>query len=126
MVLVPFNLRQHSLCLGQPEDHAHSVVQLDGSGQFGASWLPMADLGVEGAEDAVAVSQERAHAELLGQREGLAVMGFSGLGLRKFALRSNLAEEAQDPCLLASKVALGGERQGTPGELNRLFSSSNQ
>jgi hypothetical protein len=72
------------------------------------------------------VGHEGAHAELLGQREGLAVIVFSGRDLRGVALRSDLAEEAQDPGLLASKVALGGKPEGTLGKLDRLLSSRGQ
>jgi hypothetical protein len=40
------------------------------------------------------VRHERAHACLLGQRKGLAVVGFSLLALRGIAPRRNVVEEA--------------------------------
>src|SRR5437667_120939 len=56
------HLRQHGLDLGQPERHRHSTVQRQRGGEFGARLLPLAGLGVEGTEAAVAVRLERAHA----------------------------------------------------------------
>ena len=73
-----------SVC-GQPERHVHGPVQLDGGGQLGAGLLPLAGRGIQRAEAAVAVGLERAHAQLLGQGEGLAVVGFGRLDLRGIA-----------------------------------------
>jgi hypothetical protein len=41
----------------------------------------------------MAVGLERAHAQFLGQSEGLAVEGFDQFGLWGLALRRNVAEE---------------------------------
>ena len=60
----------------------HGTVQVDGGGECGTGRLPLAGLGVQRAEAAVAVGLERAHAQLLGQGEGLAVVGVGRLGLR--------------------------------------------
>ena len=49
---------------------------------------------IQSAEAAVAVGLERAHAQLLGQGEGLAVVGFGQLGLWGLALHRNVAKEA--------------------------------
>ena len=43
----------------------------------------------------MAVGLERAHAEFLGEGEGLLVVGFGLLALRGLTLRRNVAEEAQ-------------------------------
>ncbi len=43
---------------------------------------------------------ERAHAQRLGQGQGLAVVGFGLIGFRGLALRCNVAEEAQGTRLL--------------------------
>jgi hypothetical protein len=51
-------------------------------------------LSVEPPEAEVAVGHERAHAECLGQGEGLAVVGFGLIVLRGLTPRRNLAEEA--------------------------------
>ena len=50
-------------------------------------------LAIQGAEATVTVGLERAHAERLGQGEGLAVVGFSGLDLWGIVTRMELAEE---------------------------------
>ena len=49
---------------------------------------------------------ERAHTQLLGQGEGLAVGGFGQLNLRRIALRVDDAEQPQGPRLLASPLQL--------------------
>ena len=54
---------------------------VDGSGQRGAGLLPLAGLAIQRAEAAVAVGHERAHAEFLGQGEGLLVVGFGLRGI---------------------------------------------
>jgi hypothetical protein len=70
-------LRERRLRLGEPEGHVHGAVQRDGSGQLSLGLLPLASRGVQGAEAAVAVGLERAHAQLLGQGQGLLVVRFS-------------------------------------------------
>ena len=60
--------------LRQPEGHLHVAVERDGGGQGGASLLPLAGGGVQGAEAQVTVRLEWAHAECVGQGEGLLVV----------------------------------------------------
>jgi hypothetical protein len=59
---------------------------------------------------------ERAHAECLGQRESLTVVMFGRLNLRGVLVAVNIAEEAQDPCLVAALVVLASKLEGTLGE----------
>ena len=66
---------------GQPEGHVHGAVQLDGGRQLGAGLFLPADLGIQVPRPQVAVGLERAHAEFLGQGEGLLVVGFGLLGI---------------------------------------------
>jgi hypothetical protein len=87
-------VRQRRLRLGQPERHLHGAVQLDGGGQFGTGLFRPADLGIQGTEAAAEMGQERAYAEFRGQSEGLAVVVFGLVALRRMALRCNLTEEA--------------------------------
>ena len=74
-------------------------------------------LAIQGAEAEVAVGQERAHAEFLGQGEGLA-----GSGLRPAStsggsrMRGNLAEEAQG-------IGLGGRVPGVHGQASSACSA---
>ena len=109
--MITLYLRQRRLRLGQPEGHVHGTIQVDGGGEFSAGLLLLAGLGIQRAEAPVAVGLERAHAELLGQGEGLAVVGFGLLDLRGIALRRNLAEEPQGICLVAMFLVLAGSRR---------------
>jgi hypothetical protein len=63
------HLCQYCLYLGPPEAHVHSVVQVDGSGERSTSLLRPSYRATQGAEAAVAVGLEQAHAQLLGQGE---------------------------------------------------------
>ena len=83
-------------------------------------------LAVQLPEAEVAVGLERAHAELLGQGEGLAVVGFGLVALRRLAPRRNVAEEAQGIRLVAPFLVRTGERQRTLGEGVRLLQAAGQ
>ena len=74
----------------------------------------------------MAVGQERAHAEFVGQGEGLAGSGLRPARLRGIALRGNLAEEAQGIRLVAAFLVLTGERQRALGEGVRLLQVASQ
>ncbi len=101
----------------------YSSMAVDSSARACSRWP---SLGIQGAEAAVAVGLERAHAEFLGQGEGLAVVGFGLLDLRGLALRRNLAEEAQGIRLVATFLVLTGERQRPLGEGVRLLQAASQ
>ena len=68
----PFRLRQRLLRWRQPERHVHRTVDRNSGRESSASLLPLADCGIQRPEAAVAVRLERAHPQLVGQREGLA------------------------------------------------------
>ena len=74
----------------------------------------------------MAVGLERAHAEFLGQGEGLAVVIFSLIALRRLAPRRDLAQEAQGIRLVAAFLALTGERQRALGEGVCLLQAAGQ
>ena len=69
---------------------------------------------------------ERAHAELVGQGEGLLVVVFGRVALRRLTPRRNVAEEAQGIRLVAPFLVLMGERQRTLGEGVRLLQAAGQ
>jgi hypothetical protein len=105
------HLRQRSLCLGQPKRHFHGPIQLKGGGQFSMGLSAASKLGTEFPSAEVAVGNQRAHLQLLGQGEGLAVV-ISGLhALWRLAPRRNVAEETQGIRLVAPFLVLTGERQ---------------
>jgi hypothetical protein len=57
------------------------------------------------------VGLERAHAEFLGQGEGLLVVGFCLFNLWRHAPCRNVTEEAQGIRLVATFLVLTGKRQ---------------
>src|SRR5262249_19067712 len=116
--------RQHCLGLGQPERHLHGLIEVDRRRQRGTGLLPMAGHGGQHAEALVAVGLERAHAQLLGQGEGLAVMGSGPLALRGIAMRGNVAEETHGVRLVAAFLVLMAKRQGALGESMSLLQPS--
>ena len=94
--------------------------------QLSAGLLPLADLGIQRAEAEVAVGLERAHAEFLGQGEGLPVVMFGRLDLRGVLMGGDLPEEPQGPRLVAPLLMGTGEVEGTPSELDRLLHAAGQ
>jgi hypothetical protein len=85
----------------QPEGHLHGTVQLDGGGQLGSRLLPHDRLSVEDAETQVAMGLKRAHAQCLGQGEGLAVVV---LALWSDVITSNRAAEASSKAYAAKHL----------------------
>ena len=83
--------------------------------------LPLAGLGVESAETQVAMGLKRAHADRLGQGEGLAVVIFSRLDLRGSALGRDVAEESQGIRLIAPLLLGSCDLEGLLAELHRLL-----
>src|SRR5207245_873825 len=74
-----FNSPKRRLCLLQPKAHVHLSVHRDGGGQVFPCLRSIACTPVERAEAEVAVGDERAHAELVGPREGPPVVLSGGL-----------------------------------------------
>src|SRR5262249_54637672 len=68
----------------------------------------------------------RAHAEFLGQSEGLAVMGFGLRALRGLTTCGDVAEEAQGICLVAAFLVRTGKRQRTLSQGVRLLQAASQ
>src|SRR5438093_12608218 len=96
---VSSRLRQRRLRPGQPEGHVHGTIQLNGGGQFNTGLLWPSQLEVQRPEAAVAVRLERAHAQRLGQSEGLAVVVGGWLDLWGRLACRTLAQEPQGPGL---------------------------
>ena len=72
------------------------------------------------------VRLQRAHAEFLGQGEGLAVVDFGLHGIRRVAPCCDVAEEAQGIGLVAAFLACAGLRQRLLGEGLRLLQAASQ
>src|SRR5262252_9211119 len=82
--------------------------------------------GIQGAKSPAAMGLERAHAEFLGQGEGLLVMICSRLALRRLALCRDLAEEAQGIRLVASFLVRTRDLQRTLSKGMRLLHAAGQ
>src|SRR5262249_12609267 len=74
----------------------------------------------------VAVGQERAHAQICGERYGLLVGGCGGLDLQGSALRGDLAIQPQGVCLIGMFLGITGTCQGTLGELVCLLQAAGE
>ncbi len=72
------------------------------------------------------MGHEWAHAEIIGQGEGLLVVDFGSLALRRLAPRRNLAEEVQSIRLVAPFLVFTGECQRLFGEGVRLRQVASQ
>jgi hypothetical protein len=69
---------------------------------------------------------ERAHAQLLGQGEGLAVVAGSGLAIGRCLARRTLAQEPQGPGLGAALLVLAGKIDRLHGALVCVFQAVSQ
>ena len=96
------------------------------AGQFGAGPALAVPSSHRGCPAKVAVGQERAHTELLSQGEGLAVVVFGWLDLGGITMRSDLAEEAQGPRLVAPFLVRTGEIKGLHGAGVGLLQAAGQ
>ena len=74
----------------------------------------------------MAVGHERAHAELVGQGQGLPVVGFGLVALWRLVPRRNVAEEPESIGFMAPFLVLTGERQRPLGEGLRLLQAAGQ
>jgi hypothetical protein len=74
---------------------AHLAVHRHGGGEVLLRLLPLACAPVELAETEVAVGDERAHAEVGGERQRLAVMGLAALGIEPVGMGRDVPEQVQ-------------------------------
>jgi hypothetical protein len=84
-------------------------VQIDGSSEISSCLLSLTNFGIQRAEAQVAMGLEWAHAECLGQGEGLTVVGLGYGSVWWIAPRRNVTQEAQGIRLGAPQLALMGE-----------------
>src|SRR5436190_18611983 len=114
-------LRLTHLRLGllQPELHAHVAVHRRRRRDVLLGLLALAGAPKELAETEVAVGDEGAHPELLGERERVTVVAVSVL--RGIAAGGDLAEQAEGPRLVGTLSALARKGQGSPGEFEGIL-----
>jgi hypothetical protein len=120
------HLRQHGFGLGQPEGHVHGAVERDGSRQLGTGLLPTARLAIQLAQPVVTVGHERAHAQLLGQGQGLLVVGFGRRGIGGIGVGLDSAKLVQRERLVPACLLLPGQVEGLAGVLPGLVVASRQ
>ena len=86
----------------------------------------LASLGIERAQPQVAMGLEWAHAQILSQGEGLAVVAGGGLDRGGRLARRALAQEPQGPGLIAALRVLAGELDRLRSALARVFQAASQ
>src|SRR5215510_8887348 len=74
----------------------------------------------------MAMGQERAHAEFVGQGHSLTVIVCSRLGYQRITLRSDVAEEPEGPCLMSPFLVLTADLESALGQCERLVHASGQ
>src|SRR5262245_30202708 len=109
-----------SLRLLQPVRHPHLAVHRRRGGQVLLRLRALARATVELAKAEVAVGDEGAHSEFLGQRGGLAVARLGLIGIGWIAARGDLAEEVQRPDLVSSFGPLAGEGEAPLARRDRV------
>src|SRR2546428_130320 len=119
----PSQAAQLLLRLLQPGPHVHRAVHRRGGRAVFAGVLPLACAPVELAEAEVAVGDERAHAELVGEGHGLPVGGFGLLGIRGIAMRGDLAQSPESPRLVRPTLVVTGKIEGLTGKPDRILDS---
>ena len=120
------HLCQHGFGLGQPEGHVHVAVQRDGGREGGAGLLYSAGLAVQPAQPVVAVGDEWAHAQCLGQSQGLLVVGFGLRGIGGVGMGMDGAKLVQRERLVPACLLLSGQVEGLARVLPGLITASRQ
>src|SRR5262249_54590570 len=100
--------------------------QLDGRGQGGAGLLTTASLAVQPAQPKVTVGHERAHAQLLGEGQGLLVVGFGLCGIWGIAVGLDDAKLVQRLRLAPTFLLLPGQVERLAGMLPGLLAVPRQ
>jgi hypothetical protein len=72
------------------------------------------------------VGGKRAHPELVGPGEGLAVVRRGGFLIRRLGLLGYLTEESENPGLVAALLLAMGEGEGAPDDFERVLSAAGQ
>jgi hypothetical protein len=116
------------LCLGliQPEPHIHLAVHRRSGREVFPGILTLALASVELAEAEVAVGDDRPYAQFLGKGQGLPVSGFGLFGIRRAAMRSDLAESPERPRLVRPSVEVTSEVEGLFDGPDRILFSVGQ
>ena len=107
------------LGLLEPERHVHLAVHHHGLGEMLTRLLPLGGAQIESAEAEMAVGDEGAHLQFLGQGKRVAVLAagvFQGI-----VGGGHFAEEPQSPRFVRALTALAGQGQGASGNVEGVF-----
>jgi hypothetical protein len=85
--------------------HLHNAVHLVSRGQFSTGSFRLSSLTIQGAKAAVTVRLEGAHAEFIRKCECLLVVVFGLLDIWQIAMRYDVSEAPQCPCLVSQSLA---------------------
>src|SRR6267142_6835840 len=123
-----YSLPRSGLCpsLSQPEAHLHLAVHRRGGREMFTSFLMPSHASTEPAQTQMAVGDDRAHIQFIGEDYGLPVERFSLLVIRRAAMRCDLAQCPEGPGLVHPSLVATGEIEGLIGEPDRVFFSVGQ
>jgi hypothetical protein len=102
------------------------TVQLDRNRELGTGIVEPSQPDIELPKAAMALSRERARAEIFSQGEGLLIVGLGLIALRKLTLRCDVAEEEQSIRLVARFPVLTGMCQCVFGTGVRLLQAAGE
>src|SRR6266446_3462954 len=111
------------LRLLHPVRHLHLVVHRRRGGEMLTRVIPLVCPPVELAEADVAVGKERAHPELLGERQGCTVVALRVSTVEGTGMSGDLAEEVEGPGFVAALPALSCKAEGPAGKGDRVVES---
>src|SRR5262245_8412986 len=99
----------------QPVRHSHLSVHRRRGGEMLLRLLVLVGAPVESGQAEVAVGDERAHAELIGQIESFAIQALRLVEIGRRAAGGDVGENPQDPCLPAAGTDATAGVKSVPG-----------
>src|SRR5262245_31783605 len=114
------------LRLLKPEPHVHFAVQGGGCHKMLPSLTTIAGRYVEPTNTKVTVGGERAHAQFVAKGHGPSVGGFSSFDVSGLAVRIDLGQPPESPCLLRRLIVVTSEIEGLSGAPDRVVHSVGQ
>jgi len=100
----------------QPKAHAHLAEHRRRGSEVLASLVLLACTSMELAETQVTVGEEWPHAEFVGERQGLTIVIFGLLRVRRIGMGRNLATKVERPGLPTTLTAVTSKFQGSAAE----------
>ena len=114
-------MHPRGLCCRDPEAHSQLTVHRRRHREVLLRFLPLARARVQRAEAEVAVRDERAHLELFGERERIAVVALGAL--HRIAADGDVTEELESPGLGVAVTVIACDGEGSPGDRESVVES---